>query len=1719
MRISIITLILMALAIFAGTTNAVAEVEYLTAAYRGGVSIEGCEGGSSHIVVPSSLGGKPVLKVSDWVFKGNDIRTVTFPATLQELSARAFYGCRNLANITFSGKLPEGRGDFTGLSGTLPTVQVWPGCGGEGLGGMYRGLQLDILPGSTPPAAERVDQRDGHLFEQELRLCFPNSADGLVLRYALGYREPTPDSATIAGGATLTLTASTRLALRWFTADGQPASGTRYQAYGSLAAAIPPAEDFKLRACYCQGPQGRLEIEGYHGLEPVVRIPTELDGKPVYNLCSSGQWSTDCLAVLIPPGMASCGYHFDSCQELEYLAFPHGLRRLTNGTARNCRQLRQVLLPDTLQEIGTEAFAGCELLDGLKLPPGLVSIESAAFQGCRALQTLSFPASLAKIGTGAFLDCPDLTTVTFFGPPPARHSPAPVFDPGTLQQICVLPGLGWANTYDGIPVIILNDRVPVITGQDNGNSDFFSDTLTVALGIVGGGAPGGNEIRYTLDASSPEGDSPLYAEPFAIQGTTVVTARVFSQGQSLGPAVTRTFVRKDTDQSLGLFYPDAETGFWQYRGREPILALPTLAAARFSGLGCNPDRGGTLGALYVPATVLSLNGNTDSTGPKAHNPFRGQRLLRMIDVNPDNLNYCVIDGVLFDKSGTTLLAYPPAREGDFYAVPDGVQWIAAGAFAWAANLTEIDFPDTIATIGEGAFQGMTSLQHIQFPAGIDILSPFLLQGCTALNQLTLPFRLQGISRHALAGCSNLARLELPPFLKHIGSSAFRGCSSLETITIPAGLNSLAVSAFFECREGLVITFTGDINYSTFIYGDPEAGNPDTGEYLLRPLTIRYWEYFDEWGWPQLWPERFIQAIYGRNDDLPDLSNLVTLQQAGIYPCGAPRLEFKFQEDENPSAQIPVEILLSGEAADQPNAAIYYTLDGSEPHPDNPEVNILEFWNIDWIPIGNPLPLTLRVRIFDSVTEDVLSQEQWLCVSWADKPATYMNIFWDSEEDQLSVMQFAGLQLKTTRSWNNLTDDPEICKLPAEYAAIDLPEYWNYFDYSDLKSKSETGEIKTGVFFVLPDHENFPDEGMPVELSRNFCSLPVDWSNDGHSVLQQESLWHVQRKSSEFRLEALDDSGQYRVDNGVLYWQNTLLFYPGAKQGNSYIILGGTTRIMEEAFLDNNFFSWEYPGDWVEDEETGEWNYVLEPPPLGWVDHTLRSVTVPGSVTLVEDRAFAECWHLQTARFLGPPPEFGSDEIFPAPADWWSKPVNCVVLAFPGCGWEKQYNRWQDRIQNLRGDMTDPEWQEHCSWSDDWTFYGAVDLQIAGFMPPVITLNQDGTASIRCDDLQGQEAPPETIVVYYTIDGSTPDAGSTPYAGPFQVPAECQNIHAVAYYRDGSGQASAMGTTEVTVVLQPGDPDAVWQPVQLTTPAGGAVWQTPDNDALENRHSQTFAGAGSLSFWWKMDASAGTYTLQHNGKIILSRRSYLPWELVELSVSGAGIHTFTWTFSPGPDTAQPSPDTAWLGGITWRNATAGVPQYRRLTVYNGAISGQYRVGQTVEVLADILDIATFSRWNIISGLAGALQGNSFVMPDNDVILQAVYRVSHCYSLSPGWNLLGSYWETLEGDNLENTWIYVHDPAKLTYVRQRLAELSGLQSFWIFNAGDTAQELELSGEISDQEALAGRGWVMQPGTAVEEATESYRFAPDKQQFQKLPAEEEQDPWLGYWQYLPE
>jgi hypothetical protein len=85
--------------------------------------------------------------------------------------------------------------------------------------------------------------------------------------------------------------------------------------------------------------------------------------------------------------------------------------------------------------------------------------------------------------------------------------------------------------------------------------------------------------------------------------------------------------------------------------------------------------------------------------------------LTSINVATDNENYSSVDGVLFNKNKTVLIAYPPGKQGA-YIVPHSVTEIGDYAFSRSNGLTSVTIPSGVKTIGEYAFELPTRLTSI-----------------------------------------------------------------------------------------------------------------------------------------------------------------------------------------------------------------------------------------------------------------------------------------------------------------------------------------------------------------------------------------------------------------------------------------------------------------------------------------------------------------------------------------------------------------------------------------------------------------------------------------------------------------------------------------------------------------------------------------------------------------------------------------------------------------------------------------------------------------------------------------------------------------------------------------------------------------------------------------------------------------------------------------------
>lgn len=95
--------------------------------------------------------------------------------------------------------------------------------------------------------------------------------------------------------------------------------------------------------------------------------------------------------------------------------------------------------------------------------------------------------------------------------------------------------------------------------------------------------------------------------------------------------------------------------------------------------------------IAIPANVCSIG----------ENPFFRCSSLTDIIVGADNQHYSGIDGALYDKSASVLLAYPEGRQNDHYNVPQSVVSIDDSAFGYHSCLHTIYIGRNVTALPDG----------------------------------------------------------------------------------------------------------------------------------------------------------------------------------------------------------------------------------------------------------------------------------------------------------------------------------------------------------------------------------------------------------------------------------------------------------------------------------------------------------------------------------------------------------------------------------------------------------------------------------------------------------------------------------------------------------------------------------------------------------------------------------------------------------------------------------------------------------------------------------------------------------------------------------------------------------------------------------------------------------------------------------------------------------
>ena len=205
-----------------------------------------------------------------------------------------------------------------------------------------------------------------------------------------------------------------------------------------------------------------------------------------------------------------------------------------------------------------------------------------------------------------------------------------------------------------------------------------------------------------------------------------------------------------------------------------------------TSIGDNAFAHSRLTTISIPESVTSIGDKafwncidmTSAELPKSvvslgRSLFLGCKKLSTISVDSENPSYTSIEGILYDKTISTLICYPEGK-----------------------NDTELIIPSTVEVICDSTFQNCTKLSNIVFPESLKTIGDYAFYGCTGLRTVSLPRSLSKLGKASFKDCKNITKINIKylgrvyPIETGTDNAPFDGVSITSCwITVPAGLKS------------------------------------------------------------------------------------------------------------------------------------------------------------------------------------------------------------------------------------------------------------------------------------------------------------------------------------------------------------------------------------------------------------------------------------------------------------------------------------------------------------------------------------------------------------------------------------------------------------------------------------------------------------------------------------------------------------------------------------------------------------------------------------------------------------------------------------------------------------------------------------------------------------------------------------------------------------------
>ncbi|MBQ5399002.1 MAG: leucine-rich repeat protein [Ruminococcus sp.] len=261
----------------------------------------------------------------------------------------------------------------------------------------------------------------------------------------------------------------------------------------------------------------------------------------------------------------------------------------------------------------------------------------------------------------------------------------------------------------------------------------------------------------------------------------------FTDGSEYDSGIYSWVINNTTDETRGFEYflnDDDTVSVLKYKGESKKLTIPKyLDGYRVTGIKKT--------AFPHEMTEVNISSEITRISPAAFDFTK----ISVINVDSGNEKYSSDNGILYNKSGSKLLRFPPMRQLKEYSVPEGVREIGSHAF-YECQIKRVKLPPTVSKIGSSAFASKTFRQgtHKVYD---DSKEEDFLSTHSLLGEIVFSEGLEEIGRSAFKRAS-LESVSIPDSVKKIGESAFEFCGSLKSAALPVGLEVIEEFVFGGC---------------------------------------------------------------------------------------------------------------------------------------------------------------------------------------------------------------------------------------------------------------------------------------------------------------------------------------------------------------------------------------------------------------------------------------------------------------------------------------------------------------------------------------------------------------------------------------------------------------------------------------------------------------------------------------------------------------------------------------------------------------------------------------------------------------------------------------------------------------------------------------------------------------------------------------------------------